>query len=150
MSNDRIDGEEQTRDPVAAICYKLDSGRIVFCFVRSSAGSRIFPKGKVKKGESAWHAAEREAEEEAGVTGVIRREELTTYSYFRPKRKTREQIRAFLLEVSCEQPPSENKRDPVWWDFDKALRKFSKKKYSENEQEYIRVLRLALDSIPLP
>ena len=150
LSEGQSGNEHQSGNPVAAICYKIDSGQPVFCFVKSSAGLRIFPKGKVKKGEAAWYAAMREAKEEAGVIGKICHDELTRFSYFRPKKQERETTTAFLLEVTGELRPSEKKRDPVWWDIEKALRKFSKKKYSDNVDEYTRVLELALESISLP
>ena len=134
-------------DQVAAICYRRVSSGVEFCFIKSSSGRRIFPKGKVEEGERPWDSAAREAKEEAGVLGTVAQQPLTTFWYDRPKRGTHELVTAYLLEVVVSEVRSEKGRKPKWWDLEKALEKLSKKKQADNADELKRVLEEAFQAI---
>jgi len=130
-------------DQVAAICYRNGSSGVEYCFIKSSSGRRIFPKGRVEKGEDPWNSAAREAKEEAGVLGKVCPATLTSFWYERPKRGTRELVTAYLLEVVVDKVLREDGRKPKWWTLEKALEKLSKKKHASNAEELKRVLREA-------
>lgn len=134
-------------DQVAAICYRETDTGVEYCFIKSSSGKRIFPKGKVEKGERPWDSAAREAKEEAGVLGTIDQHPLTTFEFERPKRGSRELVTAYLLRVVVSEGTREKGRNPKWWGFDRALEKLSKKKQSANSDELSRVLREAHEVI---
>lgn len=147
MTREARSSEPKPGDQVAAICYRRSSTGIEFCFVKSSSGKRIFPKGKVEKGERPWDSAAREAKEEAGVLGTVCRQPLTTFWFNRPKRGTRELVTVYLLEVVVAEGLREKGRKPKWWDLERALEKLSKKKHADNSDELKRVLREAHDAI---
>ena len=130
-------------DQVAAICYRRSDSGAEFCFIKSSSGRRIFPKGKVEKGEKPWDSAAREAKEEAGVLGNVSPQPLTTFWFERPKRGTRELVTGYLLEVVVDKVLRESGRKPRWWTLERALEKLSKKKQADNAEELKRVLREA-------
>ncbi|MFC1639937.1 NUDIX hydrolase, partial [Gemmatimonadota bacterium] len=130
-----------------AICYRRVPSGVEFCFIRSSSGRRIFPKGKVEEDERPWDSAAREAKEEAGVLGTVAQQPLTTFWYDRPKRGTHELVTAYLLEVVVSEVRSEKGRKPKWWDLERALQKLSKKKQADNADELKRVLEEAFQAI---
>jgi 8-oxo-dGTP pyrophosphatase MutT (NUDIX family) len=63
----------------AVIPYRVRRERIEVALVTSvSNGDWIVPKGRIEEGERPWEAALREAEEEAGLLGVVERPTLAT------------------------------------------------------------------------
>ncbi len=130
-------------DQVAAIPYRRGPDGVEFCFVKSSSGKRIFPKGKVEKGERPWDSAAREAKEEAGILGTVDPQVLTTFWFDRPKRGTHELVTAYLLEVVVEGGLREKGRKPKWWSLERSLEKLAKKKHADNFDELARVLKEA-------
>ena len=147
MTRETRSSEPKPGDQVAAVCFRRCSSGIEFCFIRSSSGRRIFPKGKVEEGERPWDSAAREAKEEAGVLGTVAKEPLTTFGYDRPKRGTHEMVTAYLLEVVVSEGLREKGRKPKWWDLERALEKLSKKKHADNADELKRVLKEAHKAI---
>ncbi|NIQ05458.1 MAG: TIR domain-containing protein [Candidatus Korarchaeota archaeon] len=135
----------------AAICYMRQNNSLKFLLVPSSSGKRwIFPKGNVKKAEDLSRAAQREAEEEAGVFGRISSEPLTTFWHIQGKGKRREyKVAAFLLEVTrIEKDKAERKAK--WFTYEKALSSLEEEREPEEEEsgadrakELQRVLRVA-------
>ena len=134
-------------DQVAAVCYRRGSDGYEFLFVKTSSGRRVFPKGKVERGENPWDSAAREAKEEAGVLGNVSEQPLTTFWFERPKRGTRELVTVYLLEVVVDKVLREDGRKPRWWSLERALEKLSKKKQAANAEELKRVLREAHASV---
>jgi 8-oxo-dGTP pyrophosphatase MutT (NUDIX family) len=70
--------------------------------VRTTGGRWSFPKGNIGPEEERWFAAEREAFVEAGATGDIEHESLTTYLHEKKEWKIKGiaiKIHTFLLEV---------------------------------------------------
>jgi 8-oxo-dGTP pyrophosphatase MutT (NUDIX family) len=66
----------------AVIPYRIRKERVEVALVTSSRGKRwILPKGWVDDGERPRDAAIREAEEEAGLRGVVARRPLGRYLY---------------------------------------------------------------------
>lgn len=131
---------------VAAICYRLRSGSVEFLLVRTHAGRWTFPKGAVDPGEERWAAAQREAFEEAGVTGVIDHTPLTTYLHAKKAweeggQETR--VCAFLLEVEKTQRPEETHRKPTWFSLHVAETNLIKGRPVKYKKELQRVLREA-------
>ena len=70
---------------VAAIPFRLnDDGNIEVLLITSNTTKRfIVPKGWPMKGKSGKRTARIEAEEEAGVTGKMRKTPLGTYEYWK-------------------------------------------------------------------
>ncbi len=147
LTRETRSSEPKPGDQVAAIPFRRCSSGIEFCFVKSSSGRRIFPKGKVEEGERPWDSAAREAKEEAGILGTVVPKPLTTFWYDRPKRGTHEMVTAYLLEVVVSEGLREKGRKPKWWDLEKALEKLSKKKQADNADELKRVLKEAAKEI---
>src|SRR5262245_30776269 len=68
------------RRKAAVIPYRVRRNRLEVALVTSSGGKRwIVPKGTVGHGEQVREAAIREAEEEAGLLGVLQRKPLGCY-----------------------------------------------------------------------
>jgi bis(5'-nucleosidyl)-tetraphosphatase len=110
-------------EQVAAICYRSTERSIEYLLVRTHSGRWTFPKGDVDPGEEGWFAAQREAFEEGGVTGVIAHESLTAYLHAKKAWEEKGhvvKVKAFLLEVKETQIPEEEHRDPTWFSFSAA------------------------------
>ncbi len=109
----------------AAIAYRRSGPGVELLLVRSSSGKWTFPKGKVDSGETPAHAAAREALEEAGVTGDVAEEPLTTYRHLKRLNSGRSisiVVAAFPMEVRTKREPGELHRAPVWFTADDARR----------------------------
>jgi len=129
----------------AAICFRHRGKNLEFLLIFNDKGTRrIFPKGSMKEDEALWAAAEREAKEEAGVEGIIRRERLTLFWASKGTKRPREMaVAAFLLEVTRKTLDHKNKRDPRWYSPSKAISALGKNRDSEVASELQRVLRKA-------
>ena len=129
----------------AAICFRHRGENLEFLLILNDKGTRrIFPKGNVKEDEALWAAAEREAKEEAGVEGDIRREQLTLLWICKGKKRPQEMaVAAFLLEVTRKTWDHESKRDPKWYSPQEALDALGENRDSEVASELQRVLRKA-------
>jgi 8-oxo-dGTP pyrophosphatase MutT (NUDIX family) len=64
---------------VAAVPYRIRKERVEVALVTTSRGKWIVPKGSIDPGEQPRDAAIREAEEEAGLLGVLARKPLGRY-----------------------------------------------------------------------
>ena len=137
-------------EQVAAICYRYVNNSINYLLVRTHSGRWTFPKGTVEPDEEGWLAAEREAFEEAGVTGVILRKFLTTYLHAKKAwedegKETK--VHAFLFEVKKTQIPEEKHRNPTWFSFSAAEDALVEGRPLKYAQELRRVLREANNRI---
>ena len=73
---------ERLHRQAAVIPYRIRKARIeVALITRSSGRGWIVPKGSVNRGEGPREAAIREAEEEAGLLGVVRRRPIGHYRH---------------------------------------------------------------------
>lgn len=72
----------QERRQAAVIPYRIRNERIEVALVTTSNGKRwIVPKGSIDEGERPRDAAIREAEEEAGLRGIVARTPLGRYRH---------------------------------------------------------------------
>jgi 8-oxo-dGTP pyrophosphatase MutT (NUDIX family) len=148
---------ESAAAQAAAICYRFKGDALQFLLVRSKNGRsrRLFPKGKVREGEPLWLTAQREANEEAGVTGKVQTKPLTSF-WLGKGDKNRQAwcIPAFLLEVAHTGQPHEKGRDPKWYTPEKAealvLKKRKDDPRSEDAEELQRVIRMATGVLKRP
>jgi 8-oxo-dGTP pyrophosphatase MutT (NUDIX family) len=134
------------RSVAAAVCFRQAAEKIEFLIVRTRGGQRwTFPKGHIKPGESPAQAAEREAEEEAGVRGIIETDPLIRYHY--PKWPSGEYlVSAHLLRVDddSEPAPLEEGRDPRWLSPEEATSKLVENRRKQEADEHRKVMRAAL------
>lgn len=72
----------RVRRQAAVIPYRIRKARLEVALVTTSKGNGwIVPKGSINEGEGARDAAIREAEEEAGLRGVVERRRLGRYRH---------------------------------------------------------------------
>ena len=138
----------------AAVCYRFKAsstagvpGMLEFLLIRSHEGGWIFPKGGILPGETAWQAAQREAFEEAGVSGEIRHEPLTNFLYFKEVVNLEYHVTAFLLQVKSVQPTQELERFPIWLSAGEANRLLGLNRPSRYAEEIRRVIQLAAERL---
>ena len=134
----------------AAICYRWRRGRSQFLLVRTSDGARwTFPKGGVDTGETPAEAAAREADEEAGVSGVVADTLLTEYRHAPSRRagNADDLVAAFLLEVLRAGAPCERGRDPTWFDVATARKSLAEGRDAFYAHELQRVLDVAARNV---
>lgn len=147
------DSDNETKSKVgqaAAVCYKVVDNQPEFMLIKSSGRRWIFPKGKIDPGEDAWETAQREAFEEAGVSGKIDKKRLGTFIHIKQDLKSSGKeivIAAYLLEVISTQEPSEKHRNPTWFSYKDAIKAFSEGRASKYFSEYEKVLEKAVDRI---
>lgn len=106
---------------VAAVCYRKRAGAIEFLLVNTNGGNKwTFPKGSTEARLSHSQAAEREAFEEAGAIGVIEPRHFHLYIhskgvFWQPQGVQEYVVKAFLMEVTRTQKPTEATRNPTWY-----------------------------------
>lgn len=136
------------RPVVAAICYRRVGRKIEFLLVRTKGGKYwTFPKGHVEEAslELPWKAAQREASEEAGVSGAIETEPVTSYAYSKGKQGREDIVAAYLMLVESERKPDEPEREPKWFTPELAKRRLAKgRKEKKYVREHQRVIEQAL------
>lgn len=78
----RLFGDSPCKLQVAALPWRVGNDGVEIMLITSKdTGRWVLPKGGVKKNEELWRAAEREAEEEAGIRGGVSRREAGRYFY---------------------------------------------------------------------
>ena len=83
----------------AVIPYRIRKERVEVALVTRSGGKGwVVPKGSVDEGERPREAAIREAEEEAGLRGVVPRKPLGRYHRVKGKRSC--QVDVYLMRVT--------------------------------------------------
>jgi 8-oxo-dGTP pyrophosphatase MutT (NUDIX family) len=83
----------------AVIPYRIRKERIEVALVTRSRGKGwVVPKGSVDDGELPREAAIREAEEEAGLLGVVPRKRLGRYRHVKGKRPC--QVDVYMMRVT--------------------------------------------------
>lgn len=133
-------------DQVAAACYRRNGGAVEFLLIRTSGRRWMFPKGGVEPGETPARAAQREAFEEAGVSGNVSPDCLTTFRHLKQDLKRRGvelRVGVFLLEVQATRPPGEEHRDPTWFSADAAVHALSERREFAYAEELQRVVEEA-------
>jgi 8-oxo-dGTP pyrophosphatase MutT (NUDIX family) len=145
---------------VAAVCYRRVNSHAEFLLVNTNGGSKwTFPKGAPEARMSHSQAAEREAVEEAGATGIIEPRHFHVYIhskgvFWQPGGVQEYVVKAFLMDVRQTRRPDETFRNPTWFGAEEArviLAKGREVKYAKELQtvvdralEHIGVARLAL------
>jgi 8-oxo-dGTP pyrophosphatase MutT (NUDIX family) len=85
----------------AVIPYRIRKERVEVALVTRSRGKGwIVPKGSVGDGERPRDTAIREAEEEAGLRGIVARKPLGRYHHV--KRRGRRRVDVYLMRVTSE------------------------------------------------
>ena len=88
----------RTYQQAAVIPYRIRKERVEVALVTSSRGKRwILPKGWVDEGERPRDAAIREAEEEAGLRGIVPRRPLGRYLYVNSEGRCRVDVYAMRV-----------------------------------------------------
>ena len=140
MANNRRSRARQ----VAAICYQKTENGVQFLLVKTTGGSWTFPKGQIDPGHTEAEAAVQEAEEEAGVRGMIEMQPFSTYVYSKSDADEDEQfeceVAAYLLEVRQSHPPMETYRDPRWFGPEAAKAALSLGRKPEYARETARIV----------
>ena len=110
---------------VAGVVAHRD-GKILLCrrAIEPRKGFWTLPAGFMELGESVDEGASREAREEAGITGKMRKKSIGSYSYDKQKASGAIPVRVkvFLLEVEIELDdwPESRQRERIWCSVDIA------------------------------
>lgn len=148
LTNDKIGYAQQA----AAICHRRRRGKVEFLLVRTSGRRWMFPKGQAREQEPLWRAAEREAFEEAGASGLVEQTPLTSFHHLKRdfKQTGRElHVVAFLLKVQNQGAPLEQHRSPTWFSShqaEQALAGGKDFKYAAELRDVIRRACAAIES----
>ena len=132
---------------VAAVCYRRVNSHAEFLLVHTNGGNKwTFPKGAPDPRLSHSQAAEREAKEEAGAIGTIEPRHFHMYVHskgvFWQQGGVQEYaVKAFLMDVRHTRRPEEDRRDPTWFDAEKARVVLAKGR----EVKYARELQAVID-----
>jgi 8-oxo-dGTP pyrophosphatase MutT (NUDIX family) len=142
LSNASIGNAQQA----AAVCYRKTRDELEFLLIRTSGRRWMFPKGTARTQEPLWKAAEREAFEEAGVSGEIRQTPLTSFLHLkRELKQTGRELRvvAFLLKVENQIVPLEQHRSPTWFSLPEAEEALARGRDFKYAAELMNVIRTA-------
>jgi 8-oxo-dGTP pyrophosphatase MutT (NUDIX family) len=116
-------------DQVAALCWRLKSSQLQILLVTSRETKRwVTPKGWPMKGLTDWNTAKREAFEEAGVEGRVRKQPVGAFSYGKRKKSglvKQTQVSVFPLEVIklTSSWPEKTERERCWFSLEEAATK---------------------------
>jgi 8-oxo-dGTP pyrophosphatase MutT (NUDIX family) len=104
-------------DQSGAICCRLErGGRVSVLLVTSrDTGRWVIPKGYLQRKEKPYRCAQREALEEAGIIGKVRKRPLGCYTYVKD-RETPLTVSVHLLRFKAEgdQFPERTQRQKMW------------------------------------
>jgi 8-oxo-dGTP pyrophosphatase MutT (NUDIX family) len=133
----------------AAVPYRRTARGVEFLLVRTrNRRAWTFPKGHIERGESPRRAAQREAREEASVSGRIDPRPFTRYRYpaFKPPDLLTDVcVEAYLLEVDpSDAGQTEERRRPTWVAPADAARKLAEGRTRAHAREHRRVIKEAL------
>jgi 8-oxo-dGTP pyrophosphatase MutT (NUDIX family) len=138
---------------VAAICYRRVNSHAEFLLVNTNGGSKwTFPKGAPDDRLSHSQAAEREAWEEAGATGIIEPRHFHAYIHskgvFWQSGGVQEYVvKAFLMDVQQTRRPDETYRNPTWFGPEEARVILAKGREVKYAKELQTVVDRALENI---
>lgn len=134
----------------ACICWrKSDDDGFEMVLVRSESGEWTFPKGHTEVGETTAQTAEREALEEAGVSGSVQPSSFT--SFLDPEGSVQREVlvAVHLLEVTDQAEPLEPGRDPTWFDADEAAEVLGEGRNQVYVERLIEVIEKASERLNL-
>jgi ADP-ribose pyrophosphatase YjhB (NUDIX family) len=105
----------ESREQVAAVCYRIRKRKLEFLLVRTRKGRWTFPKGGVIHGLTHAQSAGLEAFEEAGVHGRIEETSFASYALRKRGNSSEAVTHAHLCEVLRLETPQEANRAPTWF-----------------------------------
>jgi 8-oxo-dGTP pyrophosphatase MutT (NUDIX family) len=100
----------------AAICCRVNQGAIeVLLITNRDTGRWIIPKGNIERGEKPYQCALREALEEAGVWGKVRKKAIGSYSYSKTlDRHLNVSVHVVKVEAERASFPERRSRSKLW------------------------------------
>ena len=102
-------------EKAAVIPYRIRRERLEIALVTTSSGKRwIVPKGSIDDGEHARDAAIREAEEEAGLRGVVAQKPLGRYHHVSDRGGYRVEVYVMRVTKVLEHWLEDNVRRRRW------------------------------------
>lgn len=137
----------ESRQQVAAVCYRVRKPTIEFLLVRTRKGRWTFPKGGVINGLTHAQSAALEAFEEAGVHGRIEESSFTSYILRKRGTSTPAATHAHLCEVLRLEQPQETHRTPTWFSPQHTQSSLRKQRTPEDGAELARVVERGLARI---
>ena len=106
---------------VAALPVRIDENGAISVMLVTSRETRryVIPKGWPCRGLKEHKAAAKEAREEAGIVGTMRKKSLGAYTYTkrRPEGELPVRVRVFLMTVDklLDAWPEQNQRERAWF-----------------------------------
>lgn len=103
-------------DQAAALCWRISGNQLEVLLISSKdTGRWIISKGNIGRRETSYRAAQREAFEESGVSGKIRKKSIGHYSYMKHGEALL-RVAVHLLKCGDETDafPEQGTRDHVW------------------------------------
>lgn len=137
-------------ESAACICWrKSEDDGFELVLVRSESGEWSFPKGHTEVGETTAETAQREAVEEAGVSGNVQSSSFT--SFLDPEGSVQREVlvAVHLLQVTDETEPLEPGRDPTWFDAQEAVEALGEGRSEVYVDRLKAVIEKALDRLNL-
>ena len=134
----------ESREQVAAVCYRIRKRKLEFLLVRTRKGRWTFPKGGVIHGLTHAQSAGLEAFEEAGVHGRIEETSFTTYTLRKRSNSSEAVTHGHLCEVLRLETPQEANRTPTWFPPDQAQACLRQRRTSADARALVRVVDRAV------
>jgi 8-oxo-dGTP pyrophosphatase MutT (NUDIX family) len=135
-------------EQVAAVCYRMRSGKIEFLLVRTRGSGRwTFPKGSAEPGLTHAEAAALEAFEEAGVHGRIEEASFARYGRrtgrggsAQGSGRKEPAVHAHLCEVLRLSIPQESGRNRTWFSVQETRQRLREGRRSDDGAAFVRVV----------
>ncbi|URK88007.1 NUDIX hydrolase [Rhizobium sp. RCAM05350] len=109
---------EEASISAGAICFRTDENGEILVLLITSRGTRrwVIPKGTLEPGEKPYKCAEREAGEEAGISGKADKRPIGYFTYIKELGTPPYIVGVFLLRVKsiAKRFPEEGQRRYVW------------------------------------
>ena len=107
----------------SVIPYRDGKDGLEVLLVTTSSGRWIIPKGVIDPGETAEHAAAREAEEEAGVRGDMHDGLVGTYTHEKWGGTCTIRVFAMAVTEQMKKWPEMDSRERAWLSLEKAAKR---------------------------
>jgi 8-oxo-dGTP pyrophosphatase MutT (NUDIX family) len=114
------------------IPFRLEQGKIQILLVTSRSGNRwVIPKGIIEPDLSPKESAQKEAYEEAGVSGKISGEAIGTYTYKKWGGMCTVTVFLFRVENTLEDWPESYFRTREWMSMEEAVKRVDEAELKE-------------------
>lgn len=129
------------REQSAVIPYRTRDGAVEVLLVTSlDTGRWVLPKGHIDDGLSARQSAEKEAFEEAGITGAVAKKSIGFYRYTKTDKKggglRRVEVYPMAVKAELDEWPEKDKRKRRWMHPGDAARLVAEKKLGKILQTF--------------